>query len=203
MQKKIRKLIPKTIRRKLGKLLFPKSPVEWANFGPISLWLANKFPSEKPPVIILSLPRSGSSWVGEILGSSPTSMYLHEPLTQTLVSKYGKGNHPVIFEVDQKNLPDTYNTSLNNVIEGLPVFTREIIRYPEQWTLKGRKNKKVIAKEVNPLMANWIVDCARVQIIYLLRHPVPIVSSFKRLGWTKGSFERCFTSETLQQVIPN
>ena len=124
----IKKLIPRPIRKQLSRLPFYKSPVWWANFGPFSRYLADRIKPLSPPVVILSIPRSGSSWVGEILGISPTSLYLREPVTQTYIKKHGRG--PVCFELDPENLPATYEASLNHVIKGLPVFPQKNTIFP-------------------------------------------------------------------------
>ena len=58
-------------------------PVNWARWGPVSSFLARKFKTAAPPILVFSLPRSGSSWVGEILGSASNALYLREPMTQS------------------------------------------------------------------------------------------------------------------------
>ena len=67
------------------------SPIRWSRFGAASLLLAKTVKSRRPATLILSLPRSGSSWVGEILGSAANALYLREPITQTLIAS-GESN---------------------------------------------------------------------------------------------------------------
>jgi hypothetical protein len=53
--------------------------------GSLGLFLTTKtnlFPSpntEKPTILVLSLPRSGSSWVGDVLSSASNVRYLRAP----------------------------------------------------------------------------------------------------------------------------
>lgn len=58
------------------------SPVPWANWGPLSGLIARSLPTRSPAVAILSLPRSGSSWVGDMLRNTRDGLYLREPVTQ-------------------------------------------------------------------------------------------------------------------------
>lgn len=198
----IRKLIPKPVRRQLSKLPFVKSPVWWANFGPASRFLATHIPPQSPPVVILSMPRSGSSWVGEIMGLSPGSLYLREPITQTYLNQSPQGS-PSFFEFDGAAPPKAYQTSAKNVFSGLPRFNHWITIFPKQWALSQRRHKRIITKEVNPFMLPWLIKNYRPRIIYLLRHPVATASSFKRMGWAGEQFEFRLSAETLKQKIPH
>ena len=55
------------------------SPVRWGRFPGLTGMLARALSPAEPPVLVVSLPRSGSSWVGEVLGAAPDAMYLREP----------------------------------------------------------------------------------------------------------------------------
>ena len=61
--------------RRLQRKQRDQRPPRWARFGAPSLWLANRVPLLQPPVVILSLPRSGSSWVGSLVGCAPNAAY--------------------------------------------------------------------------------------------------------------------------------
>ena len=197
----IRKLIPKPIRKRLGKLPFIKSPVWWANFGPVSRYLANRIKPLSPPVVILSLPRSGSSWVGEILGLSPTAMYLREPITQSFLRRYPKSYS--YFEFDEATKPNIYDLSAKNVFSGLPLFNHWITIHSNQWNLSKRVHRRIVTKEVNPFMLSWLFENFHPRIIYLIRHPVAVTYSFDRMGWSGKKFESRLSKETLEEKIPH
>lgn len=198
----VRKLIPKPIRRQASKFLFPRSPVWWANWGPFSRYLANHIKPQSPPVVVLSMPRSGSSWVGEILGLSPSSLYLREPISQTHLKMTPDGA-PSFFEFDMISLPEGYESSAADVFSGLPLFNRWITIFPKQWALLKRSHKQVVVKEINPFMLSWLIENYRPRIIYLIRHPVATASSFKKMGWAGEQFEFRLSSETLKTKIPH
>lgn len=191
--------IPKPIRKRIRDVTFTRSPVPWANLGQASSLIAALIPTDSPPVLILSFPRSGSSWVGEAMGHSRTSLYLREPITQTyLSSRDGKG--PVCFEVEADSLPPTYKPSADDSFAGLPVFQPRIVKSAEQWALRERTTKRVVIKEVSPLAINWFVDTFQPRIIYLVRHPAAVANSFFKLGWTEKLFERKFSLSTLASM---
>lgn len=194
-----RKLIPKPVRRKLYRLLFPKSPVLWSNWGIFSEFLAKQIKPKYPPVVILSMPRSGSSWVGEILGLSPSSLYLREPITQTHLKMVQKGS-PSFFEFDMDRLPEGYASAAADTFSGKPFFKEQITLFPKQWALFKRSQKRIVIKEVNPFMLPWLIKTYQTKIIYLVRHPVATASSFKRMGWTGEQFNFRLSQKTLEQI---
>lgn len=196
----IRTLIPKPIRKKLARVVLPKSPVLWANWGPLSEYLAKAIPPKQPPVVILSLPRSGSSWVGETLSLAPDAMYLREPINQAFLKK--NPDKPSDFEFSLMNPPDAYVEAATTVFSALPTFSPSIVPNTRQWSLIGRKSKRLIVKEVNPFMIEWVTQVFHPKIIYLLRHPVAVTDSFVRHGWSGKKFESRLSKNTLESKVP-
>ena len=197
----IQKLIPKPLSRRLRNMVYSNGPVLWANWGILSKCLAQIIKPKQPPVLILSMPRSGSSWVGEILGLAQNSIFLFEPFSKSLLKHYGIKN--VCFEVEPENLPETYETTRNRVVNAMPLFPKEIIRCPNQWLLSKRKSKRLIIKEVNPYMLSWLTQTCHFRVIYLVRHPASVASSFERLGWHKSKFELSVSEKTLRRELPD
>ena len=68
-----------------------------------------------PPVVLLSYPRSGSSWAGKILATSPQFAYLREPITQPYMKKYG-GQRPVFLTEDDHPDITTYKHLADNAL---------------------------------------------------------------------------------------
>jgi hypothetical protein len=71
----------------------------WAPWGPVSRLIARSAPPLCPATLVISLPRSGSSWVGKTLGLSDTALYLREPITQSYLRRFGYSN-PSVFSVN-------------------------------------------------------------------------------------------------------
>jgi hypothetical protein len=159
------------------------SPVPWANLPGLRGWLARQFPTAGPPVLVVSLPRSGSSWVGEELDLSPDALYLREPLTQAYLARV-RGTVPVEFEVDPDHPPSAYRAAANAAFAGLPAFPAGVVRRPERWGLADRRTRRTVVKEVNPLALAWITRVHRPRVILLVRHPAAVAASYFRLGWS-------------------
>src|SRR4051794_38244039 len=81
------------------------SRVPWVHRGTFSRLIASSWKPRRPAVLILSLPRSGSSWVGSLLGRAPDALYLREPVSQ---SDPGI-NHLIVFDPsDHPELEGTF-----------------------------------------------------------------------------------------------
>jgi hypothetical protein len=143
--------------------------------------LAGLRPTAGPPVLVLSLPRSGSSWVGETLGFAPDALYLREPISQgdplfaRLGTVFTPGDHPEAL-ARQRVLAD-------RAFAGIPAFGPEIVRFPERWGWRDRPGRRVVVKEVNPLAGAWYAARYRPRIVFLVRHPVAVALSWSRKGW--------------------
>jgi len=153
---------------------------------------------KKPTILLISIPRGGSSWLGDILGSSKESLYLKEPLTKTYMPLIGTG--PSFFEFEVCKEKQVYEQSALDAFRGIPRFNKSIVSYPSQWSYFKRGKKHIIIKEINPLALNWIIETYRPRIIYLLRHPVPVANSFFVQGWTGEQFHTRFSESSLSYL---
>ena len=158
-------------------------PVMWANFGLIGRWVAQAMEPGRLPILILSMPRSGSSWVGKMLGSAQEALYLREPINQSMLEHT---DLPTLFEVSSRDIASNVRPLAEDVFAGYPAFDRGIVKQVDQWSLTRRKEKQVIIKEVNPFFYPWLSESFDFKTIYLVRHPGAVASSFNRLGWRSG-----------------
>ena len=181
-------------KKQIRKIL-PYSPATWASFGPLSRFIAHSIPPASPPILVVSMPRSGSSWVGKFLGVASEALYLREPINQSYLQETGPS--PSVFEVNVAKLPPAYKASAASAFAGLPVFPKFIVKYPQQWELSERRRRHLVIKEVNPLALDWMIQDYRPKVIYLIRHPAAVAYSFFRLGWTALDFRGIFSQSTL------
>ena len=163
-------------------------PVWWAKLGFVSTFLSKFFTTVEPPILVLSLPRSGSSWVGEILGNATNALYLREPVTQSNLA-LDESQYTVFYVDPVKPLP-SYKRFADVAFSGLPIFRRGILRYPKQWSILERKHKRLVIKEVNPLACQWILQFYRPRMIFLVRHPAAVALSYSKLGWININIEK-------------
>ena len=157
--------------------------IAWARFGPLSELLSRIFPIVNKPILIISFPRSGSSWVGEIIGTAKSALYLREPITCFYRRKNTEG---IIVEVDPNSPPYIYKKYGNRAFSGIPDFPTEVVKFPDDWKLSKRKSSRLVIKEVNPLAIEWFIKSINPSIVILLRHPAAITLSFLSLNWWKN-----------------
>jgi len=170
------------------------SPVSWARFGVISKKVARHYKTQVPTILIISLPRSGSSWVGEVLGSAGNALYLREPITQSYQISGGQLD---FFEVSTKVTPTPkYQRFINDAFIALPAFRRYIVNHPQQWSLKDRNQRRLVIKEVNLLALDWFLNTYHPRVIFLVRHPAAVALSFSNLGWTSLQLHERFSEST-------
>ncbi len=134
----------------------------------------------RPPLLIMSLPRSGSSWVAEILGSAPEALFLREPINQ---SHLACGGATTVFDIDPAAPPPCYAQFATRAFAGIPAFPAGVVRDARQWKLTRRTRGRVVVKEVNPLALAWLLDTYRPRIVFLMRHPAAVALSYEALNW--------------------
>lgn len=157
-------------------------PVLWVN-DRRRRWLARWLKPRRPAVLVVSLPRSGSSWAGEALGCAIDALYLREPVTQSDRTFYDLGT---VFPLDRPEVAARYRALADRAFAGWPEFGANIVRFPDQWTLKQRRSRRVVIKEVNPLACGWYIQQYQPRIVYLIRHPAAVALSWQQNGWLGG-----------------
>src|SRR5205085_5348017 len=90
-----------------------------------------------PSVLILSMPRSGSSWLGDTMGRASDALYLREPINQVSISH---GKTDALIPVDAAAPPADFQESADQAFAGLPKFSPNVVRFPSQSRLRARRN---------------------------------------------------------------
>lgn len=163
--------------------------------------IATLAPVRRPPVVVVSLPRSGSSWIGGILGAADDALYLREPLTQAYLKHVGYKSTPC-FEWGACADGAAFDRFAGLAFRAIPRFGPTMVPLPKQWRLATRSRKRVVIKEVNPLVVARLWRRFHPKIVMLVRHPAPVALSFHALGWTADQFVARFTSATLTTYGP-
>jgi hypothetical protein len=164
----------------------PGSKVSWARWGVLSKMIAAALRTRPPAVLVLSLPRSGSSWVGRILGGANDALYLREPLSQ---------GDPAITQrilFDPREHPDLEpicRRLADKAFLGLPDFKDVVLYDPEQWSLAQRRRRRVVIKEVNLKACSWYLECYQPRVIFLVRHPAAVAWSAQKHHWIGSTVE--------------
>ena len=173
------KYVPSAVLRRLNRYDFTH---------PYTMVLARVLPFIPPATLILSYPRSGSSWVGKIVSFSPDFAYLREPVTQAYIKTYREG--ALIDPYRDSVTLERYTHFADQAFAGISSpGVPWVIKNLEAFSIANRRNKTLLIKEVNPLAAGFFVRRYAPKVVLVLRHPVAVADSFRRIGWLTGGFE--------------
>jgi hypothetical protein len=150
--------------------------------------LAGVFQFKQPTVLLLSYPRSGSSWIGKMLSVSPDFAYMREPVT-----------HAVFDKLEGKTLVDPYQNEMllphyieaaDQVFAGIPPqLEPNIVDNLADFFPPTRPRRRLLVKAVNPVATEFYVQRYAPRVVFILRHPAAIADSFSRMGWHVGDWE--------------
>ena len=148
------------------------------------------------PILVTGAHRSGTTWVGKILSAGQEVAYISEPLNVH--------HRPGVFSVPTQHWY-TYICE-NNQSDYLSAFIdtknfnyhliREILSLRSikdcgrmvrdlNWFINGKlRNAVPLFKDPFAVFsAGWFKQALNCRVVILVRHPLPFVSSLKRLGW--------------------
>ena len=148
-------------------------------------------PVRQPPVLVLGMPRSGTTWLGRTLGDAPNAVYFNEPVSEVHVAEQRRAT---FFEVDPDNPPPSYVWPARAAAAGVPAFGPRTV---EPLGLVARLGKRVVIKEVNPLAVEWYQRALSPTLVAIVRHPAAVAVSLHERGWGwDGIYEQRFLERT-------
>lgn len=146
-------------------------------------------------ILVTGSPRSGTSWVGRIIGQVPFVRYIHEPFNITskpcqcgVNFKYwfyylSPGNLHVFEEhLNHVMYPAYSRAGLLNLITEM-VQTRRVrplLKYLQAY----RFHKLLVKDPIAVFSTEALESLFDMDVVVLIRHPAAIVSSYKSLNWT-------------------
>lgn len=136
-------------------------------------------PSSSPNVIIISLPRSGSTYLMELIWSQPKFKYANEPLnlsTKWLQEKSGINGFDELYSLEVKDKLIRYFEKI--VIGKYHFLNPNPLRHTSR-ILTSRIVFKVI--HGGELFINDLASATNSRIVYLIRNPVAVALSRKKL----------------------
>jgi hypothetical protein len=123
-------------------------------------------------IFLLGHDRSGSSWIGSILGLAEKTIYLHEPINET-TSKIGNwALYHSYLDAGQCSQP--HEKIYDVATRGIGVRNLTI---SECVSLLTCKQTVVIKETGGMLLGNWLHSKYKGKIIALFRHPAPVILS--------------------------
>ena len=154
------------------------------------------------PILVTGIHRSGSTWVGKMISTSPSVGYIPEPLNwetrSYLGSSLGICSAPVPYwypyitkengALYYEHLKDTleFRYELVGALKGIRSLA-DIRRVRWEYrTFRRYRSRQVRLLVKNPfavVSAEWFAETFDMRIIILIRHPAAFASSIKRLNW--------------------
>lgn len=130
------------------------------------------------PILIASLPRSGSTWNFSVLSAARETLPVFEPILFS-----GKSVEPwwPWFLTNDRSL-SVIQENASLAFQGIPRIPRYMLRHPERWGVIGRSKKRPLVKEVMLPDLPRYIDQFRPKIILLRRHPAAVAESMLRTG---------------------
>lgn len=133
-------------------------------------------------VIVVSYPRSGSSWFAKILSFCPDVTYIREPITQHYVDA-GLGN---VLKEPQKEFSVFYKGLTKRALNGFPEYKNNIINNIWDFCPWKFGKQRLLIKEVNPRAIPLFSKNPKTQIVLIVRHPAAIAYSYMTMGWFRN-----------------
>lgn len=136
----------------------------------------------KRPILLTSLPRSGSTWVLKILGYAKEVIPFHEPDHLDFVGIGTNGMHPYI---KQRQYSEEYFNLYYNIFKGNPYkpFSpkKEYLLYKINVIEAFLTDKRILVKSVYSLLnTEWIFEHFNPIVVVLLRNPFSTIHSIHR-----------------------
>lgn len=132
----------------------------------------------RPNVFLFSTPRSGSTWLMELIWTQPSFKYCNQPLSlfNPLVRKHlGIDRWEALYESDSAPTLERY---FREICEGR-------LRFANPNPLRGHYRPithRIVFKEIHGCAdrVNWFRDTFNARIAYLVRHPIAVAISSER-----------------------
>jgi hypothetical protein len=153
-----------------------------------------------PRILVAGLPRSGTTWVGEVLGRTAGARYLHEPDNHLLRpeawwAKRRLGPYPELSSgEDGGDYERLWALAFAGGPRPSPLYAgARILQRAGAPRVSGRLASRrparpapgpLVVKSVHGARAlEWTVDRFRPAVVVVERHPFGVISSWRKLGW--------------------
>lgn len=150
------------------------------------------------PILITGSHRSGTTWVGKMIATSPEIIYIHEPFN---VSRYRPGilhkqfkhwftyihagNEDQYYKPLQKTISLHYNPIgalqyYKHTKKPYKKLVKEFLNYQKAFL----QSKRVLIKDpIAFFSVEWLAKRYNMQVVILIRHPAAFAASLKQKNW--------------------
>ena len=137
------------------------------------------------PIVVTGTHRSGTTWVGEMISSSPQVTYVHEPFNYPLWPQCPLKRYFCCITEEEEGPVLAYLREVHGVVPP----ARGRLSLLRRWARAARRRpRRPLLKEPYGLFAaDWLARTYDAQVVVLIRHPAAFAGSLKRLSWPFGS----------------
>ncbi|HVB73496.1 MAG TPA: sulfotransferase [Ktedonobacteraceae bacterium] len=148
------------------------------------------------PILVSGSHRSGTTWVGKMIASSPAVGYIHEPFNPLHRPGICTAKFPQWFKYVSNENEEPYYEPLQRTLAFRfnPVAEIEAIRSAKHVARMGKNWYSFTLnrlRHATPLMkdpiaifsCDWLAQRFDMNVIVMIRHPAAFASSLRRLHW--------------------
>jgi Sulfotransferase domain len=156
-------------------------------------------PDGSPNVLLFSTPRSGSTWLMELIWTQPRFKFCNQPLSLL--------NPEVRRHLGLRDWPDLYSQgNLPTIERYLDDLCAGRLRFTNPNPLRGHYRPlthRIVFKEIHGLAdrIDWFGDRFNARVAHLIRHPIAVAISSERFplidAFLTTEYRRHFTDEQL------
>jgi hypothetical protein len=156
----------------------------------------------KPPILVTGAPRSGTTFLGTMLSLNRDVAFIYEPMSRVyglrdvpaplLYVRAGSSYEPTAERMTRALLAgrgqfrkppaDTRAASRLRGIARRALGTEVSLRYRRD-ALNPLRRRWLVKDPWAAMSSEWLHRQMGMQTVVLVRHPVPVICSYRRLGW--------------------
>ena len=149
------------------------------------------------PILITGAHRTGTTWVGKMIALDPDITYVSEPLhldhSRGVLSQPVENWYDYICDENGAQFKEAYKNTIQfkyrlwmairhlRNIKAAGKVIRDSSIFISSRILKRRA---LLKDPFAVLSVPWFISALDSQVVIMVRHPIPFVSSLKRLGWS-------------------
>jgi hypothetical protein len=151
-------------------------------------------PAVHRPILVTGIPRSGTTWVGRMLCAGNQAGYINEPFNLSVspgsIRLPVEHWYPYITEQDEQRILAPLGATFAFRYPLLRELARCRTRNDVHHTVKTwygfvrSRGRRPLVKEPHAVFsADWFARRLDSDVVVTVRHPLAVISSWKRLGW--------------------
>lgn len=127
----------------------------------------------KKPILVIGNPRSGTSWIGSMLGCAPEALYYQEPCNP---KANGTNDMTIVDRYVRKDMRDLQLSGLlDDAFSGLPSLR---MFWAEKRLRRLWPGYRIVVKEVVTVISiDWIYNLYKPLLLIVIRHPCDVILS--------------------------